>query len=198
MPRIPKPPSLLRTTGNHAAAPASWARIVNRSSNPGTVNTRLGTAQTSMPSKRIRVDDTSRVSISLGPLSPPKTRKGSTRASPGGGEPVPPVPGGKRPPADNGEGVGRGLLAGDLGDSLGRLVTAGARVALGVAGGAAAGRGVGFGVGLGVGFGVGLGVGFGVGFGVTVGVPETMATVTESVSMPDLHFSSSRESAGQV
>jgi hypothetical protein len=37
-----------------------------------------------------------------------------------------------------------------------------------------------------------------VGLGVAVGVPETMATVTESVSMPDLHFSSSRESAGQV
>ena len=93
-----------------------------------------------------------------------------------------------------GEGVGGGLLIGDLGDWLGLLVTAGARVGLGVAGGTA----VGVGVRRGVGFGVGLGVGFGVGLGVAVGVPATMATVTESVSMPDLHFSSSRESAGQV
>jgi hypothetical protein len=196
LPRIPKPPSLLRTTGNHAAAPASWARIVNRSSNPGTVNTRLGTAQTSMPSKRIRIDDTSRVSISLWPSPPSKTRKGSTRPPLGGGKPGPPVSRGERPPADAGEGVGGGLLVDDLGDSLGRLVTAGARVGLEVAGGVAAGRGVGFGVGRGVA--VGRGVGFGVGLGVAVGVPETMATVTESVSMPDLHFSSSRESAGQV
>lgn len=42
-------------------------------------------------------------------------------------------------------------------------------------------------------------MGFGVGFGVGLGVDaETMATVTESVSIPDLHFSSSRDSAGHV
>jgi hypothetical protein len=89
-------------------------------------------------------------------------------------------------------GAGTDVLGAVVGVPLGLLVAVGAWVGFGV------GRGVG--VDVEIGRGVGFGVGFGVGLGVAVGVevPETMATVMEAVSMPDLHFSSSRDSAGHA
>jgi hypothetical protein len=205
---MPNAPSFRRTTGSQAAAPPICARIARRSRRPGAVSTRLGTAHTRRPSNRISLDVTREASSSPPDVSVRPTSKGSSAALPGGSFPAVVTATGDwvgDAPAEDGAGVelatgpetavGPGVrvgVAAGLADGLE------VRVGAGVGVGALVGRGVDLGVGFGVGLGVGLGVGGGVGVGAGVGVPATMATVTESVSMPDLHFSSSRDDTGHV